>query len=334
MTAQILAPPAPRRSRGLAKLVAQREYGVLGLLIATVLAVSVVNHAFLSVGNIRDILVSSVPSVIVVCGLTFVIVLGEIDISMGSLLGLLATVMGQITSPSHAGLPVAIGIGATLLLGAGIGFINGLLVAYGRMPSIIVTLGMMTVLLGVNLTLINGRFITDLPAGLRFVGIGTWLGIPISLWTALIVVALAIALARETPLGRRLYAAGSNPDAARTAGLPARGLKMFAFTLTGFLTAVAAVVSVPKLGVIDSGIGQGFELLAVTCVVVGGTSISGGRGTVIGSVFAALLLSVISPMLIFLRLGVSSTYWERAIQGAFILGAVLIDQGARRREAR
>lgn len=334
MTAQTLAPPAPRRSRGLAKLVAQREYGVLGLLIATVLAVSVVNHAFLSVGNIRDILVSSVPSVIVVCGLTFVIVLGEIDISMGSLLGLLATVMGQITSPSHAGLPVAIGIGATLLLGAGIGFINGLLVAYGRMPSIIVTLGMMTVLLGVNLTLINGRFITDLPAGLRFFGIGTWLGIPISLWTALIVVALAIALARETPLGRRLYAAGSNPDAARTAGLPVRGLKMFAFTLTGFLTAVAAVVSVPKLGVIDSGIGQGFELLAVTCVVVGGTSISGGRGTVIGSVFAALLLSVISPMLIFLRLGVSSTYWERAIQGAFILGAVLIDQGARRREAR
>lgn len=334
MTSQTLAKPTPRRNTGLAKLAAQREYGVLGLLIATVFAVSIVNHAFLTVGNIGDMLVSSVPSVIVVCGLTFVIVLGEIDISMGSLLGLLATVMGQITSPSHVGMPVAVGIAATLLLGAGVGFLNGLLVAYGRMPSIIVTLGMMTVLLGVNLTLINGRFITNLPAGLRFFGIGTWLGIPISIWTAIVVVALAIILARETPLGRRLYAAGSNPDAAKTAGLPVRGLKMFVFTLTGFLTGVAAVVSVPKLGVIDSGIGQGFELLAVTCVVVGGTSISGGRGTVVGSVLAALLLSVISPTLIFLRLGVSSTYWERAIQGAFILAAVLIDHGSRRREAR
>ena len=114
---------------------------------------------------------------------------------------------------------------------------------------------------------------------------------------------LAIGLARETPLGRRIYAAGSNPEAARLTGLSLPRLKLFVFTLTGFLTAVAAVVSVPRLSVIESGIGQGFELLVVTCVVVGGTSISGGRGTVIGSVLAALLLGLVRPMLIFLRLG-------------------------------
>ena len=319
----------------LSRLARQREYNVLALLVLTVIGVGCANHSFLTAGNLGDILVASVPSVIIACGLTFVIVLGEIDISVGSLLGLLATVMGQITSPTHAGLSVALGIAVTLLLGAFIGLINGVLVAFGRMPSIIVTLGMLTVLQGINLTLINGQFITDLPPALRFFGIGQFLGIPISLWTAAVVVCLAILIARETPLGRRIYASGSNPEAARLAGLPVRGLKLFVFTLTGFLTAVAAVVSVPKLGVIDSGVGQGLELLVVTCVVVGGTSISGGRGTVTGSVLAALLLSVISPMLIFLRLGPSVTYWERAIQGAFILVAVLADHlTSKRHEAR
>jgi len=309
----------------LRRLTRQREYNVLGLLILTIIFVGMVNRSFLTADNFQDILVASVPSVVIACGLTFVIILGEIDISVGSLLGLLATVMGQITSPSHYGRPVAEGIAITLALGASIGLINGILVAYGRMPSIIVTLGMLTVLQGVNLTLINGEFITDLPPGLRFFGIGTFLGVPISIWTAAIVVIMAILIARETPLGRRIYAAGSNPETARLAGLPVPRLKLFVFTLTGLLTAVAAIVSVPKLGVIDSGVGVGLELLVVTCVVVGGSSISGGRGTVIGSVLAALLLSVISPMLIFLKLGASVTYWERAIQGGFILVAVLMD---------
>ena len=313
------------------RLARQRELGVLGLIVLTLLVVGAINPAFLAPGNLRDVLVASAPTVIVACGLTFVVVLGEIDISMGALLGLLATVMGQLTSPTHAGLPVVIGVAVTLAVGVGVGLVNGLLVAWGRMPSIIVTLGMLTVLQGVNLTLINGRFITDLPPGLRFLGIGRLLGVPVSILVAAVVVALAVSLARQTPLGRRLYAAGSNPDAARLAGLNVRGLKLFAFALTGLLTAVAALVAVPRLGIIQSGIGQGFELLVVTCVVVGGTSISGGRGTVTGSALAAVLLGLVSPMLIFLRLGVSATYWERAVQGAFILGAVLLDHATRGR---
>ena len=120
------------------------------------------------------------------------------------------------------------------------------------MPSIIVTLGMLTVLQGVNLLVIGGRCITDLPPGLRFLGIGRLLGVPVSVWTA---VARRRGspcfLARQTPLGRRLYAAGSNPDAARLAGLNVPGLKLFVFTLTGLLTGVAAVVSVPRLAIIQ-----------------------------------------------------------------------------------
>ena len=312
------------------RLSKQREWGVFGLLLLTLAAVGLINPAFVTPGNLRDMLTAAVPTVIVACGLTFVIVLGEIDISVGSQLGLLATVMGLLTSPTHAHWPVAAGVGLTLVLGTTLGLLNGLLVTYGRMPSIIVTLGMLTILQGVNLTLLNGQEITDMPLGLRALGLGTVFGLPYSVWTALIVALLAIGLARETPLGRRIYAAGSHPEAARLTGLSLPRLKLFVFTLTGFLTAVATVVSVPRLSVIESGIGQGLELLVVTCVVVGGTSISGGRGTVIGSVLAALLLGLVRPMLIFLRLGESAAYWERAIQGLFILGAVLIDHLARR----
>ena len=308
----------------------QREWGVLGLLLLTLLAVGLVNPAFVAPGNLRDMLVSAAPTIIVACGLTFVLVLGEIDISVGAQLGLLATVMGLLTSPTHAHWPVSISIGLTLLLGTALGLTNGLLVTVGRMPSIIVTLGMLTVLHGVTLTLLNGLEITDMPPGLRALGLGTFLTVPFSVWTALAVTLLAIGLARETPLGRRLYAAGSNPEAARLTGLSLPRLKLFVFTLTGFLSAVAAVVSVPRLSVVESGIGQGFELLVVTCVVVGGTSLSGGRGTIPGSVLAALLLGLVRPMLVFLRLGESAAYWERAIQGAFILAAVLADHLGRR----
>ena len=308
----------------------QREWGVLGLLLLTLAAVGLMNPAFAAPGNLRDMLTAAVPTVIVGCGLTFVIVLGEIDISVGSQMGLLATVMGMLTSPTHAHWPVAAGVGVTLVLGMVLGLTNGLLVTYGRMPSIIVTLGMLTILHGVNLTLLNGQEITNIPSGLRVFGLGTVLAVPISVWTALAVALLAIGVARETPLGRRIYAAGSNPEAARLTGLSLPRLKLFAFTLTGFLTAVATVVSIPRLSVIESGIGQGFELLVVTCVVVGGTSISGGRGTIIGSVLAALLLGLVRPALIFLKLGESAAYWEKAIQGAFILAAVLADHLGRR----
>jgi rhamnose transport system permease protein len=328
-----MTPNAEKNGAGtwLERLARQREISVLALLIFTLLGVGAVNPAFLAVGNLRDLLLQSVPTIIAACGLTLVIVLGEIDISIGSMMGLLATVMGILTSPSRAGWPVLAGVGVVLLMGAGLGLINGLLVTMGRMPSIIVTLAMLTILQGVNLTLMNGQWITDLPPGLRFFGIGTFLGMPVSLWTAGAVVALSVLLTRETPLGRRIYAAGSHPDAARLAGISTNRLKLFAFTLTGFLTALATVVSVPRLSVIESGIGSGFELLVVTCVVVGGTRISGGRGAIIGSVLAALLLGLVRPMLIFLHLGVSATYWEKAIQGAFILAAVLADQATRRR---
>jgi len=315
----------------LRRLAERREYSVLALLALTVLVVSVVNPAFLSAGNLRDMLVHCAPAAIVACGITFVIVTGEIDISVGSLVGLLGVTLGLLTSPMHAGLPVAVGVALTLILGTAIGLLNGLLVTLGRVPSIIVTLGMLTALRGVSELLMGGKWITDLPKGLRYLGTGTLWGAPVCIAVAVAVVAMSIVLARHTALGRRIYAVGSSPRSARLIGLPSRRIKVFVFALTGLLTGVAAVVSVPQLSVIESGIGKGFELLIVTCVVVGGTSISGGRGSIIGSLLGVLLLGTVGTVLIFLRLGEMSTYWEQAIQGVFILLAVLLDHVARRR---
>jgi ribose/xylose/arabinose/galactoside ABC-type transport system permease subunit len=309
----------------LTRLARRREYGVGLLLAVTLAAVSATNHAFASLANLSDLLVQCAPTAIVGCGLTFVIFTGEIDISVGSLMGLLAAVMGLACSSQHAHWPVGLAVAVTLLAGAASGFMTGALVTFGRAPSIIVTLGMLTALRGLTELLMGGEWITDLPAGLRTLGTGSLLGIRISVLVAVVVVIGSALLAGRTALGLRLYAVGSNPEAARLAGLSVRRVRLFAFTLTGLLTAVAALVSVPQLSVIESGVGKGFELLAVTCVVVGGTSIRGGSGSVLGTLLAVLLLGTVRTVLVFLKLGEMATYWERAIQGAFILAAVLAD---------
>ena len=312
-------------------LARRRAFCLLALLALTLGVVTAANPVFLSATNVRDMLVQCVPGLIVGCGLTFVILTGEIDISVGSLMGLLAAAVGLLTAPAHLGLPVMIGVALTLALGAAVGFINGFLVTVGRVPSIIVTLGMLTALRGATELLMGGRWITGLPPGLRFLGTGTMAGVRVSLWTTACVAVAASVLARETPLGRRIYAAGSNPQAARLAGLSLTRLKLFVFTLTGFLVGVATVVSVTQLSTIESGIGVGLELFVVTAVVVGGTSISGGKGTIVGTLLGVLLLGIVRTVLIFLNLGERTMYWERAIQGGFILAAVLVDHFARRR---
>jgi ribose/xylose/arabinose/galactoside ABC-type transport system permease subunit len=310
-------------------LLAHREIGVALILFLTLATVGFINPAFLAPANIRDIAVTISPFAIIACGLTFVILTGEIDISVGSLCGFLAVLLGLLTSRDYAHLPIPLAIPLILLAGTAIGLVNGLLVTLGRVPSIIMTLGMLTALRGVTKLFVkcfaNDRWIGALPDALRFLGTGSILHIPVAVLTAsAIVIACALA-ATFTPIGRRIYAVGSNSNAATLAGLSPSRVKLFAFTLTGFLTALATIISVPQLSVI----GVGYELLVVTAVVVGGTSISGGKGKILGTLLGLILLGIVRSALLFLKLGPSSTYWERAIQGGFILIAVLVDHMSR-----
>lgn len=312
------------------RLLARRETGVGLLLLLTVIVVQSVNPRFLGTGNVRDLLIQCAPFAIIACGMTFVIVLGEIDISVGSMVGVLATVLGSLSSPTHFHWPAFACACAVLAGGTLLGLVNGLLVAYGRVPSIIMTLGMLTILRGVNELLLGGNWITDLPSAVRQWGVGRLGPLPWSVLAASAVVALAWLAGDRTPWGRRVYAAGSNPSAAVARGLPVKRLKVSAFALLGFFTGLATLVSIPQLSVVESGIGLGWELFVVTCVVVGGVSISGGRGTILGVVLGVLLLGIVRTVLIFLRIGDQATYWERSIQGAFILAAVLVDRVGQR----
>ena len=313
-------------------LLAKRESGVLALLIVALAAVQAVNPLFLSAANVRDLLVQNAPFAILACGMTLVVVVGEIDVSVGAMAGLLASVLGNLTSPSHAGWDAPAAIAATLVFGGALGLINGLLVSLVRLPSIIVTLASLSVFRGCTEIVLGGKWITDLPASLRYFGTGSVAGVPVPVLTALSVVASASLAAVWTTYGRRAYAVGSDAHAADMLGLPSARIKLTAFVVLGVLTGVATIVSVPRLSVIESGFGTGWELFVITCVVVGGVSVNGGRGSVFGALLGVLLLGTVRTELVYLRLGDQATYWERAVQGLFILGAVVADRLAARRK--
>jgi rhamnose transport system ATP-binding protein len=321
----------PQRTAPLGRF--RRETGIGIILAALIFGVGLCNPAFLGLENLRDLLVKIAPAVIVGSGLTLVILAREIDISVGSLLGLCSAALGIAVSADRFGLPAWIGVAACLGVGLAGGLLNGFLVAYGRVPSIIATLGTLTVFAGITELLLGGKWITQVPLGLRELGTGAWAGLPYSVWTGLAIALLATWLAARTAFGRRVYALGSHPRAAEDVGVPTRKVRLGVFALTGLLTGVAALFAATQLQVIESGFGKGFELAAVAAVVVGGTSIRGGRGTVLGTVLGASLLGILGTTLIFLKLGESSTYWERAIQGAVILAAVLSESLGRKRRA-
>jgi ribose/xylose/arabinose/galactoside ABC-type transport system permease subunit len=307
------------------QLLQHREAGVAILLGITIATVAIVNPDFLGLVNLRDVLVNNAAYAIIACGVTFVIVTGEIDISVGSLAGLCAAVLGVLTSPDRLSMHPLPAVAIVMALGLTVGVINGFLVAFARVPSIIVTLGMLTALKGVTDLLMGGEWI-EVIRPLRALGSPA-----IAIGVAAIVVALAMMLATRTPIGRRIYAVGSNVHAARLAGLSPRLIKLLVFAITGLLVTVATLVDATRLPQIESGYGVGWELFIVTAVIVGGTSISGGKGTIIGTILAVLLLGLVRPVLTFMKLGDEAVYWERAIQGAFILAAVLADHVGRRR---
>lgn len=320
--------------RHVTRTLLQREWWLAALIGAVTLIVSFVDPGFLSAENLRDLLVRCAPTAIVACGVMLVVVTREIDISVGSLMALLAAMLGLMISKNEWNWPMWLGIPATLLLGTLMGLGTGAMVTLGRVPSIIVTLGLLTALRGLTTWIMRGGNIDGLPESL-----GQWtkfgiLGMPLSLWTAITVIGITAVLISLTPLGRRLYALGGSPTAARMAGISETRLKLFVFSLTGFLTALATIVEVPRLPKIESGIGLEFELLVVTCVVVGGVSISGGRGKVAGVVLAVVLMSMVRPVLTFLDVGESGEKWTKAIQGLFILMAVVSDSVLSRRANR
>ena len=297
----------------------QREFSLVAAIALLALVLALVAPGFFSPSNLRDLLMSNLPALIVALGMTLIILTAEIDISVGSIFAICSVAAGVF---AKAGLPTPLAGLAACAAGAVFGAINGALIAYVRIPSIVVTLAAMVALRDGLRWITEGAWVQDLPSNFQWFGQTQNVSDAIAVAVAVILtIALAWSL-RNLSAGRAVYATGSAPHAARFAGIDPARVVFGVFLFTGALTGCAAFLNAVRFNQIPSNAGLGFELRVIAAVIVGGVSVSGGRGTLAGTVLGVILLGMIGPALTFLGI---NAYWERAIQGAIILAAVAID---------
>ena len=288
------------------------------------IVVSAVNPRFLSDTNINSIIAGNAYIAVAAIGMSMIIIAGHIDVSVGSLIGVIATIAGTM---AVSGYPIWLSWLVPILVSIAINAGVGALVAYTRIPSIVVTLGMLSILKGGLISATGGSWITDLPPAFMIAQARAF-GIPSSVYFMVVLTVIAALFMRYTDFGRAIYAVGGNIEAARAAGLNAERTVIGVFALHGLFAGVAGILFATQLQVIQSTVPPNLELTVITASVIGGVSILGGVGTVIGSTLAAILFATIGSALIFLNV---SAYWLRAVLGLLILATVLADMIRRRR---
>ncbi|WP_405929846.1 ABC transporter permease [Streptomyces griseus] len=320
------APVAPIPSSGSTRLVDRvfrmRELAILVVLVVMLVLTQLGNSAFLSEQGIKDLLLNATILALVATGQSLVVITRNVDLSVGSTLGISAFAAG--TYLQGGGHPV-VAVALAVLLGVGFGLLNGLLVSLGQVPALVVTLGTLYIIRGIDSIWVGSRQITaaDLPGGFVDFGSGGISAVP---WLAMIALALLVSTAyylKHFGSGRELYALGSNPEAARLAGIPVRRRMLLAYTFCGALAGLAGALYLARFGNVDSGTGTGYELTVVSAVVVGGVVFTGGSGTVYGAALGALLLTSVNSVLP--ALGVSSV-WVLAINGFLLILAIAVDR--------
>jgi rhamnose transport system permease protein len=314
-----------RGARGVVELIFRvRELGLLVALALLVGGTYLAEPRYLSAQNLRDIGLNVALVALLAVGQTVVVISRNIDLSMGSVLGFTAFATGSLFA-DHPGIAIPLVIAISVAIGAGFGAINGALVSFGRVPSLVVTLGTLYIIRGADFAWASGRQINaaDMPDKFLELGSNSIAGIPVLTLIAFAVMLVAGFYLRSYRSGRELYAIGSNPDAAVLAGIRV-GRRVFgAFVISGALAGLAGALYAARFGTIDAAAGTGQELAVVSAVVVGGVAIFGGSGTVYGAALGALLLACISSSLAVLRV---NGFWEQAIIGALLLAAITIDR--------
>lgn len=276
---------------------------------------------FLQGANLLNVLLTAAVVALVAAGQTYVIILAEIDLSVGALLGFSAIITASVMA-DHG--PVA-GLAAGLAVGAGAGAINGLLVTKTRMPSFIATLATMSIFAGLTLQFSQGNPIKVTNDAFLFLGQGHLLGVPTPIWIMVAAALLFGYVLARTRYGRELYATGDNEDAARLAGINTARVKIMAFMVSGILAAIAGFILTARLGTAQPTAGTGLELSAIAAVIIGGTSLAGGRGALLGTFVGAVLLAMIDNGLNLLNV---SPFLQGVVKGAVILFAVYIDRNS------
>jgi ribose/xylose/arabinose/galactoside ABC-type transport system permease subunit len=326
-TARVPAAGSSRIIGSLGRVFGSQEAVLLLGILVLFAAVGAYNPRFLSQNNLQSVFLGNAYVAVAAIGMSMLIISGNIDVSVGSLIGVLATISGSL---AVAGWPLILSWTVPVLCGMAVTGIVGLMVAYLRVPSIVVTLGLLSILKGGLISATGGAWINNLPPGYQLAQMRP-LGVPTPVWAMVVLTALAAAWMRYSATGRAIYAVGGNPEAARLCGISERRTIVTVFLAHGLFTGIAAVLFATQLSVIQSTVPPNLELNIITASVVGGVSILGGAGTVVGSSLAAVLLAAIGSSLIFVSV---SPYWLRAVQGSLILLTVLADLARRRRQAR
>lgn len=275
---------------------------------------------FLSQRNVFNIIVQSSVIAIIAIGETIVISTGEIDLSVGSVVALVSVALGlMLVSP----MPIFLAVGLSILLGTAVGLINGLIISYGKMPSFIVTLGMMSIAKGAALMLNDGQPVASLPRGFGKIATTDIFGAPIFILYVLIAYLIMFVVLNKHRLGRYIYAIGDNQVAARLSGISVKRIKTAAFVFGGFFAGIGGVMLTARLNYATPLSGSGFELDAIAAAVIGGTALSGGKGSIVGTVVGALLLGTLKNGLTLMNV---SSFFQQVIIGSVIILAVFVDK--------
>ena len=330
MSAATLHDPADKVAGGVrASTLAERvfrirESGIIVVLAVFVLVTTLVQPRFLSLANIQFILVDTTVFALLALGETMVVVTRNVDLSIGSVLGLSAYLSANLFTVSP-GIPIPVVFLAGLGIGLACGLVNGILVAGGRVPSLVVTLATLYIIRGIDILIVGGKEVVaaSLPSAFLQIPKSTVFGIPDIAIVVAVVIGVGAYYMRTFRSGRDLYAIGSNPEAARLAGIPVGRRVFTAFCVSGAIAGVAGVLWAAQYGTINSGAGTGYELQVVSAVVVGGVAIFGGSGSAVGAAIGALLLNTINSALYVLGI---SPFWDQAIAGFLLLVAIALDR--------
>jgi ribose/xylose/arabinose/galactoside ABC-type transport system permease subunit len=297
-----------------------RRYGIFIAFIAVIVIISIMCPSFLTWKNLLNVVRQSSIYGVMAVGMTFVILTAGIDLSVGSVLALTGVLCASF---EHAGLPVVLIVIATLVIGALIGSVNGLIITKGKVTPFVVTLGMMSVARGLAHIYTEGQPISGFGGGFRYIGGGDFLFVPVPIIIFVLTILIAAVILRNTRLGRYTYAIGGNEEAARLSGINVDRFKITAYAISGFTAALGAIILTSRLNAGESIAGTGYELDVIASVVIGGTSLMGGRGSVWGTLIGALLIGIINNGM---NLLVIPSYWQLVVKGSIIVGAALIDR--------
>lgn len=297
----------------------KRELSALLAYVVLLIVVGIMAPSFFGAANLRDLVLNNAPTLLVATGMTMVILIGEIDISVGSQFAVCTVAAGLL---AKRGIPLPLLLLCVVLIGAAMGALNGALIGWLRLPSIIVTLAMLVAWRDALRWITAGAWVQDLPTNFQWFGLGQGWGQWLIVGVALVVLVCFSWILHNLGGGRAVYAVGSDSEAARLAGIEPKRIVFGVFVLMGALVGLAALLNAVRFSIVPSNSGVGLELKAIAAVVVGGTAITGGRGHLFGTLIGVALLGTISTALTFLGI---NPFWEKAIQGAIILVALVSD---------